>query len=232
MVDVFEVANDSNRTLVAGATGHTWRVRLPDAAREPNGGGGDLPPEAFRFADGNAELVVPFPPGSRQLVMQYAVPAGSRVDIPIADAVSTLEVLLEGRGATVSGAGLAIEDTVTFEGRSFQRYTAQQVAAGASFDVRSAGGGNAGKLALLAVAAIAIALGIVVGRRGLGAAAPPAAPRTTTETLAREIAALDHVYAAPAKQAGEGGDYYRERRGALVSRLVEAQAVEDRETSA
>ena len=55
---------------------------------------------------------------------------------------------------TVGGAGLAVEDTVTFEGRSFQRFTAQQVAAGASFDVRKTGGGNGGRLALLAVALI------------------------------------------------------------------------------
>ena len=231
VVDVFEVANDSNRTLVAGAAGYTWRVRLPDAAREPGAGGGDLPPEAFRFTDGNGDLLVPFPPGSRQLVMQYAIPAGSRVTMPIADAVTTLEVLLEGRGVTVSGAGLTVEDTVSLEGRSFQRFTAAQVAAGASFEVGQSGGGNAGRLALLAVAAIAIALGIMIGRRGMGAAAPRAAPRTTTATLAREITALDHVYAAPARQAGPGGEHYRARRAALVGQLVEAQAVEDRETS-
>ena len=225
------MANDSNRTLVAGANGYTWRVRLPDAARDAAAGGGDLPAEAFRFNDGNADLLVPFPPGSRQLVMQYAIPAGSRVRLPIADAVATLEVLLEGRGATVNGAGLAVEDTVTFEGRSFQRFTAQQVAAGASFDVRNAGGGNTVRLVLLAVAAIAVALGILVGKRG--ARLPGVVTtRPATEALAREIAALDHVYGAPAKQAGAGGEYYRARRGALVSRLVYAQAVEDRETSA
>ena len=233
VVDVYEVANDSNLTLVAGAAGHTWRVRLPDAAREPSAGGGDLPAEAFRFSDRNADLLVPFPPGSRQLVMQYAIPAGTRVTMPVADAVTTLEVLLEGRGATVSGAGLAVEDTVSLEGRSFQRFTASQVRAGGSFVIARSDAlrGNTGRLALLAVAAIAVALGVLYGRRGLGAAAPIAAPRTTTATLAREIAALDHVYAAPARQAGPGGEHYRARRAALVGQLVEAQAVEDRETS-
>ena len=206
-------------------------MRLPDAAREPSAGGGDLPPEAFRFAGGNADLLVPFPPGSRQLVIQYAIPAGSRVKMPVADAVTSLEVLLEGRGATVSGAGLAIEDTVTFEGRSFQRFTASQVAGGASFDVTKAGGGNAGRLALIAVAVIAVALGIVVGKRGAPEPAVVSTTRPVAEALAREIAALDHVYAAPAKQAGAGGEYYRARRGTLVSRLVEAQAVEDSESS-
>jgi hypothetical protein len=230
VVDVFQVANDSTRTLVAGASGHTWRVRLPDAARDPGAGGGDLPPEAFRFADGHADLLVPFPPGDRQLVLQYAIPAGSRVTMPVADAVTTLEVLLEGRGATVSGAGLTVEDTVGLEGRSFQRFTASRVAAGASFVVATSGGSNAVRVALLAVAAIAVALGILVGRRS-GRPAVVAPVRPVSEALAREIAALDHVYAAPAKQAGTGGDHYRARRAALISQLVEAQVVEDRETS-
>jgi hypothetical protein len=56
--------------------------------------------------------------------------------------------------------------------------------------------------------------------------------RPATEALAREIAALDHVYAAPAKEEGAAGEYYRSRRAALVTQLLEAQAVEDRETSA
>ena len=43
VVDVFEVANDSNRVLVTGAAGMTWRVTLPREARDPGSAGGDLP---------------------------------------------------------------------------------------------------------------------------------------------------------------------------------------------
>jgi hypothetical protein len=231
VVDVFEVANDSNRTLIAGPGGGTWRVRLPDAARDPSAGGGDLPAEAFRFGEGNADLQVPFPPGSRQLVLQYAIPANARVTIPVGDRVSTLEVLLEGRGATVNGAGLATEDTVSLEGRTFQRFTAAEVAAGTSFVVARSGalGGNAVRVALLALAAIAVALGIVIGKRGAGQPVVVEA-RPPSEALAREIATLDHVYAG-ARQADAAGEYYRNRRAALVSQLVEAQAVEDRESA-
>jgi len=234
VVDVFEVANDSNRTLVAGAAGRTWRVTLPEGSRDPGSSGGDLPPEAFRFVDGNAELVVPFPPGGRQLVLTYAIPARESVTIPVVDEVSTLEVLLEGDGkGRVSGAGLIAEEPVSMEGRSFQRFTAAPVAAGASIVVAGSGGagGRAGKLALLAVAAIAVALGIVFGRRGAAPAIPPTAPRIASEALAREIAALDHVYADPGRRTGSGGEHYRERRAALLGRLVEVQAVEDRDAT-
>jgi hypothetical protein len=193
VVDVLEVANDSTRTLVASSTGRTWRLTLPADATQPGSSGGDLPAEAFRFDGANADLMVPFPPGSRQLVITYAIPARRNVTIPLTDAVATLEVLVEGGGGAATGAGLTREDQVSMEGRTFERFTAASVPAGSSFAVqRVGGGGNAGRVALLAVAAIAVALGIVVGRRGPGKPAP-AAPRTTGESLARQIAALDHV---------------------------------------
>jgi hypothetical protein len=231
VVDVFEVANDSNRTLVAGATGRTWRVALPEGAREPGSSGGDLPAEAFRFAAGMAELLVPFPPGARQVVLTYAIPARGTVTVPVTVPVSRLEVLLEGDGGSVSGAGLSAEDPVSMEGRSFRRFIAAPVAGGASFAVAGSGGGagRAGRLALLAVAVIAVALGIVFGRRAPARPTPSAEQRPAAESLAREIAALDRVYAGPAKQAGPAGEFYRSHRATLLDRLVEAQAVEDRD---
>jgi hypothetical protein len=232
VVDVLEVANDSTRTLVASPTGRTWRLTLPADATQPGSSGGDLPAEAFRFEGANADLTVPFPPGSRQLVITYAIPARRTVSIPMTDAVATLEVLVEGGGAA-TGAGLTREDQVSMEGRTFQRFTAASVPAGSSFAVERAGGGggNAGRIALLAVAAVSVALGIILARRGPGKAAPVAEPRITKDSLARQIAALDHVYATPERQAGAGGDHYRSRRAALLDQLIAAQAVEDRDAS-
>jgi hypothetical protein len=149
----------------------------------------------------------------------------------VADPLLTLEVLLEGGGGSVSGAGLAAQEPVSMEGRSFQRFTAGPVVAGASFTIGGSGGfgGRASRLALLAVAAIAVALGIVIGRRAPGRARPPVTERPATDALAREIAALDHVYAEPGKRAGVAGEHYRVRRTELIGQLVEAQAVEDRD---
>jgi hypothetical protein len=178
VVDVLEVANDSNLTLVAGSAGRTWRMALPPDAREPGSSGGDLPAEAFRFAGGNADLVVPVPPGARQLVLTYAIPERS-ASIPVSDALSTLEVLVEGNGGRATGVGLTALDAVSMEGRTFQRFTASSVPAGSAFVIEGAGGGGggrAGRVALLAVAAAAVALGVLVGRRGGrvdGAAASP-----------------------------------------------------------
>jgi hypothetical protein len=228
VVDVLEVANDSNMTLVVGGAGRTWRMALPPDAREPGSSGGDLPAEAFRFADGNADLLVPVPPGARQIVLTYAIP-GRSASIPVGDALSNLEVLVEGTGGRAAGVGLTALDAVSMEGRTFQRFTASSVPAGSAFVIEGAGGrGRAGRVALLAVAVAAVALGVVVGRRGTGAAAASAPPRTPTDALARQIAALDHVYATRERQSGPGGDHYRARRAALISRLTEELAVEDR----
>jgi hypothetical protein len=228
VVDVYEVANDSNRTLVTGAAGATWRLTLPDEARDPASTGGDLPGESFRFADGRAELLVPFPPGSRQLVLTYSIPVESSVAIPVHDPVASLEVLLEGAGSEVKGAGLVAEAPVSMEGRTFQRYRAADVATGASFSVETAGTPGSGRLALLVVAAIAVTLGVILARRAPAAAVAVATPsRSPSEALAREIAALDHVYSADAPRAGGGSEFYRNRRAELMNQLVAAQAVED-----
>jgi hypothetical protein len=230
VVDVFEVANDSSRTLIAGAGGMTWRMPLPEKASDPGSSGGDLPPEAFRFTAGRAELVVPFPPGSRQVVLTYAIPSRGAVSIPVPEAVTNLEVLVEGPGR-VSGAGLNAEEPVSMEGRTFQRFTASPVAGGMSFSVSTGGvGGNATRVVLLAVAAVAVALGIVVGRR-FGTRPGVATAQPAPDAIAREIAALDHVYATPGQAVETAAAQYRARRAILIERLVEAQAVEDRGTA-
>jgi hypothetical protein len=163
--------------------------------------------------------------------LTYAIPARGSTSIPIADATGTLEVLVEGPTARVNGAGLTAEEPVTLEGRTFQRFTASPVTAGTAFTVGAAGGsGNARRVALLAIALVAVALGIVIARRA-PAPGPTVIARSPAESLAREIAALDHVYAAPARREGTAGDYYRQRRASLFDRLVKAQAVEDRGTT-
>ncbi|HEX9565783.1 MAG TPA: hypothetical protein VF981_17520 [Gemmatimonadaceae bacterium] len=235
VVDVFEVANDSSRTLVVGSgTDATWRARMPDGVRDPRSSRGDLPPDAIRFSGGSASLAVPFPPGSRQIVLTYGVPAGAPVTIPVDDPTASLEVLVEGSGVEVSGASLAVEPSVTMEGRTFQRYVASSVNAGASFTVQWGGGGGlggrAGRVALPALAAVAVAAGLVFGRRNrsadLAAARPPAPAVSEAESLAGAIAALDDTYSVDARQDAASQARYRERRDAMKSRLVAALAVE------
>jgi hypothetical protein len=233
VVDVFEVANDSSRTLVSGPTGSgTWEVRLPPSAVGPQSSGGDLPPEALRFADGVASLQAPFPPGARQVVLSYGIPPEGTVEVPVGAGTARLEVLVEGGGVTLGGPTLSAEAPVTMEGRTFQRFVGGPVTTDASFSLRWGAGmfGRAGRLALLALAAVALALGVVVGRRVPSrSAAPEVAPAGGPDALARAIATLDHVYADPARQDEGSQAAWQARRSELKSRLVAALAVEHRD---
>jgi hypothetical protein len=120
------------------------------------------------------------------------------------------------------------------EGRTFQRFVAGPVPAGSTFELSWSGspfGGRAGRVALLALAAAALAAGIVLGRRvrprSTAAAIAPVGQAMASESLARAIAALDDVYAAPARQDEASQASYREQRAAMKSRLVAALAVEE-----
>jgi hypothetical protein len=161
------------------------------------------------------------------VVITYAIPVESSVPLQLVEPVAALEVLLEGDGAAVTGAGLSADAPVAMEGRTFQRYRASSVPAGAVVAVTSGMPGRTGRIALLVVAAMAVTLGVVLARR---APPPPVvtAVQPASEAIAREIAALDHVYTAPGPRGGDGKDYYHKRRSALLERLVAAQAVEDR----
>jgi len=233
VVDVFELANDSTRTIVVGpGSDATWRVRIPDGVQDPRSSGGDLPPDAFRFIGNEASIDVPFQPGVRQVVLTYGVPRGGTVSVPIETPTQSLEVLVEGGGVSVAGASLAAEPSVTMEGRTFQRYVAGAVPAGTAFTLRFNGGGglggSGGRFALLVLAAAALGAGIYYGRRnasGAVAAAPEVVVRDA-EAIARAIAALDEAFEAPSRQDDASQAVYRDRRAAMKAQLVRALSVE------
>lgn len=234
VVDVFELSNDSARTLVAaGGSDATWSVRIPDGVRDPQPGGGDLPPDAFRFVGNVASIDVPFPPGPRQLVLTYAVPVGQALTVPVDAATATLEVLVEGAGVEASGASLASADPVSLQGRTFQRYLGGPVPAGASFTLQVGDDGTGGvgdKVVLLILAAAALGAGIFFGRRvasgGEPTAAAPATAVGEAEAIARAIVALDVTYRHPSRQDDLSQAAYHQRRTALRDRLVASLAVE------
>lgn len=225
VVDVFEVANDSARTLVSTGTQGTWRVALPAGARDPQSSGGDLPAEALQFSDGVVTLQAPFPPGSRQLALSYLMPRAAPIEVRVAEPTARMELLVEGGGATVTSDALAAEAPVTLEGRSFQRFVGGPIPAGNQVTVRFGGdglGGRSGQLALLGLAAVALALGIVYGRRALATEPAAAPPAPDAERLARAVAALDAYYGDPQRQDAASQATYAERRAGLKRQLVGA----------
>jgi hypothetical protein len=55
----------------------------------------------------------------------------------------------------------------------------------------------------------------------------PVVRRQLSDAIAREIAALDNVYAVQERRQGSAGEYYQSRRAELLDKLVRAQAVEE-----
>jgi hypothetical protein len=231
VVDVFEIANDSVVTKVAGAGGATWSTPLPAGARGAVVGRGDVSAEAVRFAGDTARVIAPFAPGFKQLVLRYELSGGAfPLRLPLADEVTVLEVLLEEASARVVAPGLARQDAVSLEGRQYQRYLAERVPAGAIVDVavdaapsRRFGGVAVG---VLFAAAAALALGTVAGRRAAPAAAWLTASddTTTPDALAAAIAALDNVMDGSARAGTAARDTYSARRAELKARLTAALA--------
>lgn len=227
VVDVFEISNDTILTRVPGSSPvGTWSVTLPSGATNPSVEQGEISPDAVQFVNGRATVFAPVPPGLKQIVFGYEVPAAQPFVVTLDQSVTLLELLVEGGGVAVEGP-LEHQEPVTVSGREFERFLGRELVAGASVRVDLGDPGAAGRLRTLLLAAagaVALALGIAAGRRGASRAedvtVATAAPHDP-ETLARAIAALDAVWEARA-DTDAARAHWAERRAALKGRLVEA----------
>jgi hypothetical protein len=131
VVEIFELSNDSTRTIVALETPDalpTWSFVVPEAAREVKAGQGDLPADAFVQSTGKVALYAAMAPGLKQLSVSYKLPESAfPLELPIEAGAVVLEVLLEEPEATVQGANLVAVEPVGLEGRQFLRFLAQDV---------------------------------------------------------------------------------------------------------
>jgi hypothetical protein len=209
VLDIFQVLNPGRATRVGrDSSVSVWGTKLPADVVSPQPGEADVPASAIRFEDGRVDVLAPFPPGLKQVVITYDMAAGGRtLTIPIEHLTERLEVLVEDSTATVTGS-LAAEDPVAIEGRNFRRYVADSVAIGAAPTVRfTVSRLDARRFTWIAVAAAAIALAagaaLALRRRppADAAAAAVAAPARgpldaeSPERLAAQIAALDEKFA-------------------------------------
>jgi hypothetical protein len=132
VTEVYELANDSSVTRVAGdgSGGETWSAVLPAQARDPQVAQGDIPSQGVRFANGRALVLAPLAPGLKQLAFNYSIPASAfPLSIPIIGETQIFEVLVEDEKGTVTAPNLQEKDPVVLEKRSFRRFLAADVPA-------------------------------------------------------------------------------------------------------
>lgn len=247
VVEVFELSNDSLTTLISAegkGASPTWAVAIPQAAQDVRLTQGEIATDAFVYDKGRVSVFAPIAPGLKQIAFSYKLPVA---DFPITlNAVGgavVFEVLLEESDGSVFGTGFTAVAPVTIEGRTFQRFLAQDVKAGADVTVELKAAPSTGRV--FYVAGVLIVIGFVTlllmsramqrrasaqrdslasdtAQRPLTAPRAPSAP--LHEQLAQEIAALDATFARQAQPSDAVRAAYDARRQELKGALTEALA--------
>ncbi len=232
MLEVYELSNDSTVTRVAaGDTGVVWEGVLLDGARNATVGQTDFSGGAVRFEAGRARLAAPFAPGLKQFSYSYEVPAEAAHSFTLAAPTDVLEVLVEDALGRAEGAGLTSTGPTTAGGRTFARFVAQDVPAGAVVRI-SAPGEGAVPDNQVRVLAIITALGAVL-LVGLARAMIRRQRRggdqrvaTDVAALRAELAALDAAFAAIGSPTAEQRADHWQARAHVTKRISDAVARE------
>ncbi len=242
VIEVFELSNDSLKTLIAAeqqAPAPTWSITVPQSAVDVRASEGEISPDAFIFAPGRVSVFAPIAPGVKQVSFSYRVPAAS---FPLSFAADrgavVFEVLVEDPQGTVTGPGFAAVDPVTLENRNFRRYLAQDVKDGARLTVDIPAPQAPARN--LYISGLLMAIGFLMvfalaramqrrGSRGNAATASVGTPRVSEaplhERLAQEIAALDATFARIGSPSTADIGAHDRRRAELKDALGHALAV-------
>ena len=235
VVEAYEIANESDQTLIAPDDAHpSWTAPLPAGVTDIQVGASDVSPEAISAANGRVRVTAPFAPGLKQLSFSYRIPQSSfPLHVPLEQGASVLELLLEEPKAQGRGAKLKPVAPVTVERRVFQRYLGNDAPAGSSIEIevpviQAATSVRvyweiAGALAALMLAGLA-AWYARARRIGRDRAMPASrAPRPdATETLARQIATLDAEFESAGAHDDVTRTAYEARRRELKRELASA----------
>lgn len=225
IVDFVVLRNAGNTTRVApGTEGTVFGFHLPaGAAAIEVQDETEFSRDAVRIRNGMVEILAPFAPGDRQVLLQYDLPAGlQHATVPLEGPVETLSVLMEETDLAATGIAFAPADTVRVGGRLFHRISGSAPGP-AVLDLRFPSSGlSQGRTVALLVGVIAsafLALALVLTRRRSGGRLT--GRREPANGLIDEIARLDAAHRArdPARLTAEEVATYHGEREALLRRL-------------
>ena len=137
VLELLVIRNPGDRTRVASGDGATWRTRLADGAIEalvPNSQG-EVGVEATQVMGDTLLVSAPVPPGDRQLVVSYVLPAARRLVLHAEQGVNEFVVMLADTVAALGGGPLAPTGVRLFEGERYLRLEGKDVAPGDSLVV-------------------------------------------------------------------------------------------------
>jgi hypothetical protein len=232
VLELVVLSNAGQATRVGGdSLSPSWAERLPGDIAAFEIGEGDFSPEAVARRGDSLVVIAPIPPGSKQVVVQYAIAAsvgGGGWRIPFDQPSATVNLLVEEPGTRVSGAALASTDSQTIEGRVYRRWSGT-AKAGSVVDVRFPQPGATPRWLLpLLVGTTALALVLVAWRAAL-LRRPTPADSARPADLVEAIASLDaRCLSREAEMPPEEWARYRAARARLMAELERALAANDR----
>ncbi|MBK7348860.1 MAG: hypothetical protein IPI92_03230 [Gemmatimonadetes bacterium] len=216
-LEIVVLGNPGTVTRVAGDSAHpSWSTALPRGALGAAMGQGDVSPESVVFRGDSLLLYAPIAPGRKEVVFGYSLPAApGPVTFTLPEGVASFTLLLEERGRTVTGGGLAAVDSQAIEGRTFQRWTGEP-GPDSRIVIDFPGGGTRWLLPLL-VGSVALALLAVLTR----VLRRPVAPASSGPSpLLDQLARLDARYAGrQAEVPAAEWERYQSDRAALKAAL-------------
>lgn len=234
VIEVFELSNDSIKTLTSGADSlgkPTWGVAVPTIARDLKAGEGEISTGAFSSANGRVAIYSAIAPGVKQVSFSYRIPAQAfPLSFPVEHGAVVLEVLLEEPNGIVTGGGLAAADPQTIENRTFRRFLAQDVKDGTVLNINLPSRPGVGRN--LYIAALLGTIGVIMllillramqrNRAPSYVGLPPVRVKEAplADRLAREIADLDATYAKYENPTDAMRQAYEERRAELKDALT------------
>lgn len=131
VVEVYDLSNDSSVTRIASSEqpeGATWRTHIAPGATNFRVSQGDIPAASVAFDQGLVTVFAPIAPGVKQVSFAYALPAKSfPLSLPLEDATTVYEILLEEQNGTVTGPQIKEVEPVRLEERSFRRFLASDM---------------------------------------------------------------------------------------------------------
>lgn len=234
VVEAYEIANESDQTLVASDDAHpTWTAPLPAGVKDIQAGESDVSPASISAANGRVRVTAPFAPGLKQLSFSYRIPQSSfPLHVPLEQGVSVLELLLEEPKAQGRGATLKPVAPATIEQRVFQRYLGSDAPAGATIEIEvpviqaAAGVRVYWQIAGALAALMLVGLGAWYARARRRSASAPLPSRASrpnaTESLARQIATLDAEFERASAPDDSARAAYEARRRELKRELTSA----------
>jgi hypothetical protein len=221
VTDVFEILQNSDRTLFSPDDQRVWAYPLPSGLQEFELGQSDLPEEAVRVVGDTLELSAPIPPGGRFLLVRYRVP-GEELELPAPGRTVRAEVFLREPNPPAEFPPLALEGPVEMDpGNVFRRYGGQELQdtrirgrlVPASRQIRAEWFGFllAGLLAAAAVFAIR--------SRSAGTTVPTGPEPGGRGEVLRVLAELDEAYEAQTSPSPQREAEYVRRRNELIAQL-------------